>query len=80
MFDIGFSEILLVFVNGLVVLGPERLPGVVKTRARWIITVRSMSATVERQISDELQFEEMKKNLSAQISCAQKAKTVWTLS
>ena len=75
MFDIGFSEILLVFVIGLVVLGPERLPGVVKTAARWIRTVRSMSAAVQQQISDELQLEEMKKDLNAGISSAGKAKS-----
>ncbi|MGO1309144.1 MAG: twin-arginine translocase TatA/TatE family subunit, partial [Kluyvera intermedia] len=31
MFDIGFSELLLVFIVGLVVLGPKRLPVAVKT-------------------------------------------------
>ncbi len=33
MFDIGFSELLLVFVIGLIVLGPQRLPVAVKTVA-----------------------------------------------
>ncbi|XPE60865.1 Sec-independent protein translocase protein TatB [Shigella flexneri] len=33
MFDIGFSELLLVFIIGLVVLGPQRLPVAVKTVA-----------------------------------------------
>ncbi len=36
MFDIGFSELLLIAVIGLVVLGPERLPVAVRTVAGWI--------------------------------------------
>ncbi|MFP3367334.1 Sec-independent protein translocase protein TatB, partial [Pseudoalteromonas sp. SIMBA_148] len=36
MFDIGFGELILVLVIGLVVLGPERLPVAVKTVAGWI--------------------------------------------
>lgn len=70
MFEIGFSEILLVFVIGLIVLGPERLPGVVRTAAKWIGAVRSMSATVQQQISEELQLENIKKDLSAGLSSA----------
>ncbi|VTT28073.1 twin-arginine translocation protein TatB [Klebsiella pneumoniae] len=56
MFDFGFSETLLVSVIGLIVLGPERLPGVVKTVARWVRAVGSMSAAVQQQLSDELQL------------------------
>jgi sec-independent protein translocase protein TatB len=36
MFDIGFSELVLVGVVALVVLGPERLPGAVRTASLWI--------------------------------------------
>ena len=43
MFDIGFSELLLVFVIGLIVLGPQRLPVAVKTVVSWIRTLRSLA-------------------------------------
>ena len=43
MFDIGFSELLLVFIIGLVVLGPQRLPVAVKTVAGWIRALRSLA-------------------------------------
>lgn len=46
MFDIGFSELLLVFIIGLVVLGPQRLPVAVKTVAGWIRALRSLATTV----------------------------------
>ena len=45
MFDIGFSELLLVFIIGLVVLGPQRLPVAVKTVAGWIRALRSLATT-----------------------------------
>lgn len=41
MFDIGFSELVLVFVIGLVVLGPQRLPVAVRTVMGWIRALRS---------------------------------------
>ncbi len=49
MFDIGFSELLLVFIIGLVVLGPQRLPVAVKTVAGWIRALRSLATTVQKR-------------------------------
>ena len=36
MFDIGFWELLLIAIIGLVVLGPERLPVAIRTVRNWI--------------------------------------------
>jgi sec-independent protein translocase protein TatB len=36
MFDIGFTELLLIGVVALIVLGPDRLPGAVRTAGLWI--------------------------------------------
>ncbi|EIK1942929.1 twin-arginine translocase subunit TatB [Salmonella enterica] len=54
MFDIGFSELLLVFVIGLIVLGPQRLPVAVKTVAGWIRALRSLATTVQNELTQEL--------------------------
>lgn len=54
MFDIGFSELLLVFVIGLIVLGPQRLPVAVKTVVGWIRTLRSLATTVQNELAQEL--------------------------
>lgn len=54
MFDIGFSELLLVFIIGLVVLGPQRLPVAVKTVAGWIRALRSLATTVQNELTCEL--------------------------
>lgn len=63
MFDIGFSELLLVMVIGLVVLGPERLPVAVRTVAGWIRTLRSLASTVQNELSQELKLQELQDSL-----------------
>ncbi|CNJ21140.1 Sec-independent protein translocase protein TatB [Yersinia rohdei] len=63
MFDIGISELLLVLVIGLVVLGPERLPVAVRTVAGWIRTLRSLAATVQNELAQELKIQELQDSL-----------------
>jgi len=59
VFDIGFSELLLVFVIGLIVLGPERLPVAVKTVVGWIRAIRSLAANVQHELAQELKLQEL---------------------
>jgi len=59
VFDIGFSELLLIAVVGLLVLGPERLPTAVRTTSLWICCLgrpfTEIRAEVEREIgADEI--------------------------
>lgn len=63
MFDIGFSELLLVFVIGLVVLGPKRLPVAVKTVVGWIRALRSLATTVQNELTQELKLQEFQDSL-----------------
>jgi sec-independent protein translocase protein TatB len=63
VFDIGFGELLLVLVIGLVVLGPERLPVAVRTVAGWIRTLRSLAATVQNELVQELKIQELQDSL-----------------
>ena len=63
MFDIGFSELLLVFVIGLIVLGPQRLPVAVKTVVGWIRTLRSLATTVQNELAQELKLQEFQESL-----------------
>ena len=53
MFDIGFSEVLLIFGLTLVVLGPDKLPHVARTIGRWAGRARAMA----RQFRDQLEAE-----------------------
>ena len=64
MFDTGFSEILLVCIIGLIVLGPKRLPLAVKTVVCWVRKIRHIAANVQKEISEELKIEEVKEALN----------------
>ena len=58
MFEIGFWELALIFVLGLVVLGPEKLPKVAAQLGRYAGQARRMARTLTAQIRDELEAEE----------------------
>ena len=63
MFDIGFWELMLIGVMGLVVLGPERLPVAMRTVKGWITGVRKFSDSVKSELSEELRIHELHANL-----------------
>lgn len=63
MFDIGFGELLLVFVIGLIVLGPQRLPVAVKTVVGWVRALRSLATTVQNELAQELKLQELQDSL-----------------
>lgn len=63
MFDIGFWELVLVGIVALLVLGPERLPGAVRTTALLLRRARNVVATVKADIERELALEEVKASL-----------------
>jgi sec-independent protein translocase protein TatB len=57
MFDIGFSELLLIAVLALVVLGPKRLPEVARTAGRWAGRARRFVDSVKRDMDREMDDE-----------------------
>lgn len=61
MSGIGFSELIILFVIGLIVLGPERLPRVANQLGGWIGQARRMTRIMKQQLEDEL---DLKKELS----------------
>lgn len=63
MFDIGFSELVLVFIVGLVVLGPQRLPIAIRTVMGWIRTIRGLAANVQNELSQELKLQELQESI-----------------
>lgn len=66
MFDIGFSEMILLAVVALIVLGPERLPKAARTAGELIGRLQRYVSGVKADIERELQLEELKK-LQSQI-------------
>lgn len=63
MFDIGFSEIVLLMVVGLVVLGPKRLPIAIRTVMSWVKTVRGLAANVQNELKQELKLQELQDSI-----------------
>jgi sec-independent protein translocase protein TatB len=61
MFDIGFSELAVIGVVALIVIGPERLPKVARTVGHLLGRAQRYAATVKSDISRELELEELKK-------------------
>jgi sec-independent protein translocase protein TatB len=63
MFDVGFAELLLLSVVGLLVLGPERLPRVARTLGGFARKARSSWVSLKRTIEAEIRAEELKEPL-----------------
>jgi sec-independent protein translocase protein TatB len=66
MFDIGFWELALIAVVGLLVIGPERLPKVARTVGLWVGRMRGFVMSVKADIDKELRAEELKKLIDDQ--------------
>lgn len=63
MFDIGFSELLVIAVVALVVLGPERLPKAARFAGLWVRRARNQWDSVKQELERELQAEEIKRQM-----------------
>jgi sec-independent protein translocase protein TatB len=61
MFDVGFSEIVLILGLALLVLGPEKLPGLAAKIGRWTGRARSMARQLRAQLEQEVTLEELAK-------------------
>ncbi len=67
MFDIGFWELGLIGVVALLVIGPERLPGVARSAGMWIGRVKRFVSTTQAEITQELgKADELKRLLEEQ--------------
>lgn len=63
MFDIGFLEMVLVAVVGLLVLGPEKLPGAVRMAGLYIGRIKRSLAEVRSQVEREIGADELRQAL-----------------
>lgn len=61
MFDIGFSELIVIGVVALIVIGPERLPKVARTAGHLYGRMQRYVTTVKADISREIQLDEIRK-------------------
>lgn len=67
MFDIGFSELVVIALVGLIVIGPERMPKVARTVGHLLGRLQRYVSDVKADINREMQLDELKK-LQAQVA------------
>ena len=58
MSGIGFSELIILFLIGLIVLGPQRLPRVANQLGSWLGQARRMTRVMRRQLEEEINLEQ----------------------
>lgn len=63
MFDIGFWELLVIGVLALLVLGPERLPGAIRSTAKTMRGIRNMASNFKNEMEHQLRVHELHENL-----------------
>lgn len=66
MFDMGFLELMLIGIVGLLVLGPERLPKAARTLGLWIGKIKRTVSGMQSEISAQLEAEELRQKLNEQ--------------
>ena len=54
MFDIGFAELVIIAIVGLLVIGPERLPGAIRTGSAWLGRIKRGFNDIKREVQQEL--------------------------
>ena len=60
MFDVGFSEIVVIMLVALVVLGPERLPVVARTMGRWWGSQQRYANRIKADVAANMELEELR--------------------
>lgn len=77
MFDIGFTEILIIGLVALVVIGPTRLPEAMRSTAMWIGRAKRMMGNVRRDLENEIGIDEIRQDLrNEQIMAGLKADAI----
>ena len=65
MFEVGFTEIVLIFGIALLVLGPKRLPKLAADVGRWAGRARAMARQLRTQLEQEVQFDPLQDHARA---------------
>jgi sec-independent protein translocase protein TatB len=66
MFDMGFTELMLIGIVALVVIGPERLPGVARAAGKYVGRLKRFMTSVKADVEQELRADELRQILSDQ--------------
>ena len=75
MFEVGFTELLLIFAIALIVLGPQKLPKLAQQVGRWVGRARAMARQFKDQLEEEAHNLETKVNIDPGIDTSMEPKT-----
>ena len=64
MFDVGFSELLVIALVALLVLGPERLPRAARMAGLWVRRARAQWHSVRAELESEIAAEDLRRSLA----------------
>lgn len=73
MFDVGFSEMLVIAIVALLVLGPERLPKAARFAGLWVRKARAQWYSVKAEFEREIASEDMQRSIKAPLAELQQA-------
>ena len=73
MFDVGFSELILMAIVALVVLGPEKLPHAARVAGAWVGRIKRMVGNMQAEIEREVSAQEMRERLQKEIDAVRDA-------
>lgn len=63
MFDIGFIELVVMSVVALIVIGPEQLPGALRSLVKWTSKLKRAITDTRQQLEDEIGFDKIRSEL-----------------
>lgn len=63
MFDIGFLELMMIGIIGLLVMGPEKLPGAIRTGSLWMRKIRRSLDNLRYEIEREAGVDELRREM-----------------
>lgn len=75
MFDIGFTELLVISIVALIVIGPEQLPGALRSLIKWTGKLKRAITETRRQLEDEIGFDKIRSELDEEEAINEIAKT-----
>jgi len=71
MFDMGFWEMGLIFIILLLVVGPDRLPGVIRTVGLWVGKARRIVSSVRHEVEQELRVSELRQSIDKEVKSSE---------
>jgi Tat protein translocase TatB subunit len=57
MFDIGFQELIIIFIVALIIFGPKKLPEIGRTLGKWVVEIRRGINIAKSQMEEEMKEE-----------------------